>query len=175
VCESSRLYPTICPTPNGPFCPHFFPRDVSASVRRNGQCVRSPGPGGGAAGPRRCTTRVSHPPPPLGRPRLHRQREAVDHRASRLERGDRTTCSAGTWRVVPEPDDPTPGHFEWFRLPPAKKEFRGVLPRRWVVERSFAWLGQNRRLSKDHERLCTTSAALIYAVMCRLMLRRLAR
>lgn len=81
----------------------------------------------------------------------------------------------GEWRVVPEPDDPTLGHFEWFRLPPAKKEFRGVLPRRWVVERSFAWLGQNRRLSKDYERLCTTSEALIYAVMCRLMLRRLAR
>jgi putative transposase len=51
----------------------------------------------------------------------------------------------GAWRVVPEPDDPTLGHFAWFRLPPAKKEFRGVLPRRWVVERSFAWLGQNRR------------------------------
>jgi putative transposase len=50
-----------------------------------------------------------------------------------------------------------------------------VLPRRWVVERTFAWLGQNRRLSKEYERLCETSEALIYAAMSRLMLRRLAR
>jgi putative transposase len=81
----------------------------------------------------------------------------------------------GEWRIVPEPDDPTRGHFEWFRLPPAKKEFRGVLPRRWVAERTFSWLGQNRRLSKDYERLCETDEAMIYATMSRLMLRRLAR
>jgi transposase len=49
-----------------------------------------------------------------------------------------------------------------------------VLPRRWVVERTFAWLGQNRRLSKDYERLCATSEAFIYAAMVRLMTRRLA-
>lgn len=49
-----------------------------------------------------------------------------------------------------------------------------VLPRRWVVERTFAWLGQNRRLSKDDERLCVTSEAFIYAAMVRLMVRRLA-
>ena len=46
---------------------------------------------------------------------------------------------------------------------------------RWVVERTFAWLCQNRRFSRDYERLCTTSEALIYAAMGRLMLRRLAR
>jgi putative transposase len=42
----------------------------------------------------------------------------------------------------------------WFtseRLPKARKEFRGVLPRRWVVERSIAWIGRNRRMSKDYE------------------------
>ena len=49
-----------------------------------------------------------------------------------------------------------------------------VLPRRWVVERTFAWLGQNRRLSKDYERLCETSEAMVYIAMSRLMLRRLA-
>jgi putative transposase len=49
-----------------------------------------------------------------------------------------------------------------------------VLPRRWVVERTFAWLGQNRRLSKEYERLCATSEAFIYAAMVRLMTRRLA-
>jgi putative transposase len=49
-----------------------------------------------------------------------------------------------------------------------------VLPRRWVVERTFAWLGQNRRLSKDYERLCETSEIWVYAAMSRLMVRRLA-
>lgn len=48
-----------------------------------------------------------------------------------------------------------------------------VLPRRWVVERSFAWLGRYRRMSKDYEYLTTTSEALIYAAMSRLLLRRL--
>ena len=50
-----------------------------------------------------------------------------------------------------------------------------VIPRRWVVERTFAWLGQARRLSKDYERLPETSETMIYAAMSRLMLRRLAR
>lgn len=50
-----------------------------------------------------------------------------------------------------------------------------VLPRRWVVERSFAWLGRYRRLSKDYEALPETSEAWIYAAMSRLMLRRLAQ
>ena len=50
-----------------------------------------------------------------------------------------------------------------------------VLPRRWVVERTFSWLDQNRRMSKDYERLCATGEAFIYAAMTRLMVRRLAR
>jgi putative transposase len=49
------------------------------------------------------------------------------------------------------------------------------LPRRWVVERTFSWLGQNRRTSKDYERLCVTGEAFIYVMMTRLMVRRLAR
>ena len=63
---------------------------------------------------------------------------------------------------------------KWVRLPPAKKQFRGVLPRRWVIERTFSWFGQNRRLSKEHERVCETSEAMISAMMSRLLLRRLA-
>jgi transposase len=50
-----------------------------------------------------------------------------------------------------------------------------VLPRRWVVERTFAWQSQQRRVSKDYERLCATSEVWIYLAMIRLMLRRLAR
>lgn len=62
--------------------------------------------------------------------------------------------------------------INWDALRP--KGFRGVLPRRWVVERTFSWLGQSRRLSKDYERLCETSEALMYACMSRIMVRRLA-
>ena len=50
-----------------------------------------------------------------------------------------------------------------------------VLPRRWVVERTFAWLNHHRRLSFDYEQLVDTSETLIYIVMIRLMLRRLAK
>jgi putative transposase len=53
----------------------------------------------------------------------------------------------------------------------------GVAHRRLscVGERTFAWLGQNRRMSKDYERLCATGEAFINAAMSRLMVRRLAR
>jgi putative transposase len=49
-----------------------------------------------------------------------------------------------------------------------------VLPRRWVVERTFAWLGRYRRLSKDYEQLPESSESMIYAAMVHLMVRRLA-
>lgn len=50
-----------------------------------------------------------------------------------------------------------------------------VIPRRWVSERTFAWLGNYRRLSKDSEYWVYTSDAMIYAAMVHLMVRRLAR
>jgi putative transposase len=49
-----------------------------------------------------------------------------------------------------------------------------VLPKRWIVERTFAWLNRQRRLSKDYERLPATSEAFIYVAMIRLMVKRLA-
>jgi putative transposase len=62
---------------------------------------------------------------------------------------------------------------DWQRLM-LPKGFR-VLPRRWVVERTFAWISHNRRMAKDYERLCATGEAFIYVAMSRLMVRRLAR
>jgi putative transposase len=52
---------------------------------------------------------------------------------------------------------------------------RPFLPKRWIVERTFAWLSQNRRMSKDYERLPESGEAFIYVAMSRLMARRLAR
>jgi putative transposase len=63
------------------------------------------------------------------------------------------------------------GEFQRVRLPAVF----GPLPRRWVVERSFAWLSRNRRLAKDYERLPSTSEALVYLTGIRLLLARLTR
>jgi transposase len=62
---------------------------------------------------------------------------------------------------------------DWAKLLPPKG-FQ-VLPRRWVVERTFSWIDQNRLMSKDYERLTETGEAFIYVAMSRLMVRRLAR
>jgi putative transposase len=60
----------------------------------------------------------------------------------------------------------------WQRLM-APKGFQ-VLPRRWVVERTLAWISHNRRMARDYERLSATGEAFIYVAMSRLMVRRLA-
>jgi putative transposase len=68
------------------------------------------------------------------------------------------------WVWVPndvEPD-PIPAGFE-------------VIRRRWVVERTFAGILRNRRMSRDYEFLPETGEALIYVTMIRLMLKRLAK
>lgn len=66
------------------------------------------------------------------------------------------------WVRVPEGQEP----------PPYPAGFQ-VLPRRWVVERTFAWLGRYRRLSKDYEGHPETTAAWCYLAMSRLMAARL--
>jgi hypothetical protein len=47
-------------------------------------------------------------------------------------------------------------------------------PHRWIVERTIAWIGRNRRMSKEYDFLPTSSEAWIYLSMIRLMLKRLA-
>ena len=49
-----------------------------------------------------------------------------------------------------------------------------VLPKRWIVERTFGWFGRYRRLSKDYEELPASSEAMVYIAMIQLMLHRLA-
>lgn len=56
---------------------------------------------------------------------------------------------------------------------PGQKGF-AVLPRRWVVERTFAWLGRYRRLSKDYEHCTKSSEGVVYVASIHTMLRRLA-
>lgn len=50
-----------------------------------------------------------------------------------------------------------------------------VLPKRWIVERTFGWLGRCRRLTKDFENLSRTQLAFVQLAMIRLMMRRIAR
>ena len=49
-----------------------------------------------------------------------------------------------------------------------------VLPKRWIVERTFAWISRNRRLTRDFERYATTVTAFVRVAMIRIMLKRLA-
>lgn len=58
---------------------------------------------------------------------------------------------------------------------PADSKGFVLLPRRWVVERTLAWLGRHRRLSKDYEERTDTSEAMVHIAMIGLMLRRLAK
>jgi transposase len=67
-----------------------------------------------------------------------------------------------------------PWHIEIVQRPIGVTGFQ-LLPRRWVVERTFAWLGRCRRLAKDFEASCETQAAWLWLANIRLMLRRIAR
>jgi putative transposase len=65
------------------------------------------------------------------------------------------------WRLDIVPKLGAPGKFE-------------LEPHRWIVERTFAWLGRERRLSKDYEEWAETSEAWIYTASIRLILRHVA-
>jgi putative transposase len=94
-----------------------------------------------------------------------------------------------TAEIVRHPKKPAPEEvmIRWVRelnkdgIPVDPKKFmphkgpRPFLPKRWVVERTFSWLSQNRRMSKDYERLPESAEAFIYAAMSRLISRILAR
>jgi putative transposase len=60
-------------------------------------------------------------------------------------------------------------------LKPAERKSFVVIRKRWIVERTFAWLSANRRLARDYERLPKTGEAFIYSAMCKLMLARLTK
>jgi putative transposase len=68
--------------------------------------------------------------------------------------------------------------YTWFmqivRRKPCVKGFVGQ-PKRWIVERTFAWYGRYRRLSKDYEYVTRSSEAFVYLAMSHLTLRRLSR
>ncbi len=64
--------------------------------------------------------------------------------------------------------------FDYVRFPASHSGFRGILARRWVVERTIGWIGRHRRLSKVYEFRLATSEAWVYLSMIRAMLRRLA-
>jgi putative transposase len=70
----------------------------------------------------------------------------------------------GVWTAPGQSEEPPPSRPSGFQ----------VLPRRWVVERTFAWLSTWRRLAKDYELLPSSEEAWIYLAMIRTMLRRLA-
>ena len=142
-------------------------------------------------------------PEASGRPRLHSPREILDAIFYVLKSGCAWRLlphdfppwktayhyfRAWTAEIVRHPPKPIPEEvmMRWVRefnkeglaIDPKrfmpKKGPRPFLPKRWVVERTFSWLSQNRRMSKDYERLPESGEAFIYAAMSRLMARRLA-
>jgi transposase len=71
----------------------------------------------------------------------------------------KTIASTGTWQIV------VVKRTDLHRFI--------VLPKRWIVERTFAWISRNRRLARDFERYAKTVAAFVRLAMIRLMLKRL--
>ena len=83
------------------------------------------------------------------------------------------TASTGARNCAP-PADCGPWTIEIVERPPGVKGFQ-LLPRRWVVERTFAWLGRCRRLAKDFEATIASATAWLLLANLRLLTRRLAK
>ena len=95
---------------------------------------------------------ISSMPTDLGRRIFWTYSEAVDRRRRHAAQASRPA----------EGEPPVPGHAEFTFCDQS-------------IERTFAWISHNRRMSRDYERLCATGEAFVYAAMTRLMVRRLAR
>ena len=136
----------------GPQAPHPH-RHRRLAGRRRGSCRLNPGP-------RWRTRRVGRDPRrlPVAAPCLRRRR------LCRLQAPRRPGALAriGAWT------------FEIVKRSHAATGFT-VLPRRWVVERTFAWLNRNRRLAKDFEASIASAEAWLYIASVQLITRRLAR
>jgi putative transposase len=136
-----------------------------------GWCSQGEDPRGERLRPRRCEGAASGdgrgavraPVSAVAGGRLQRQGQGLGGEGVELERGGRAFPEAvGGGAVGPRA--------------PSTSSLHGALARRWVVERTFfCWLGQNRCMSKDYERLPEGSEAFVYVAMTRLMARRLVR
>jgi putative transposase len=101
-------------------------------------------------------------------------RLVVDRAAPKLPRVELIRADNGYW--FEKLDDWLWEEWGWeLEVVLRAKGVRGfqILPGRWVVERTFAWLGKYRRLSKDYEFSSRSSEALVYLAMSHIMLRRL--
>jgi putative transposase len=79
-------------------------------------------------------------------------------------RGEAAACAAARERL----------RLAVVKREPGRRGF-AVLPKRWLVERTFAWLGRNRRMAKDFEATIASSAAVVHLASIQLLVRRLAR
>lgn len=101
--------------------------------------------------------------------------EMLQHRYTRLRRIWADGAYAGPLvQWVEELRPQRPIRLEITKRADAVKGFV-VIPKRWIVERTFGWFNRYRRLSKDYELLPATSEAMIQVTMIHLMIRRLAR
>lgn len=107
---------------------------------------------------------------------FHGARQVFQHLAKRVWPRLRTILADGIYKSDKALPAWLKDNFGWeleiVQRAPDQKGFQ-VLPKRWVVERTFAWLGRQRRLSKDYEFLPQTTETWIYAGMVRLLLKRL--
>jgi transposase len=110
--------------------------------------------------------------------RVRRARHALPGRGGGARRIDHARCSNSETEIGRlgnrQLDNLPRAGLRWQSPPPEVARF-AVPPRRWVLKRTFAWLGRSRRLSKDYEYLTATSEAVVQLAMIQLLLRRLTR